>query len=107
MKQGYAVHHTESPEGKNLLALNLVTAEDLSLMISRYQEEEKTRIGTVLGINSDGLIASARDNWHPNLPDAFAKTFTIIPWVQILELLGRLPDGAVADLFSNKSQTKQ
>lgn len=107
MTKGYAVHHIESPEGKNILALNLVTVETLALMISKYQVKEKTRLGTVLGVNSDGLIASVRDGWHPNLPDAFAETFTVIPWAQIFALLERVPEDAIAALFDSDSGTKQ
>ena len=107
MTKGYAVHHIESPEGSNLLALHNLTPADIQEAVVRYDRKEKSHIRTVLGLGSDGLIGSERENWNPGLPDAFAETFIIVPWVQIFALLGRVPEDAIGALFGDTPKTKQ
>lgn len=39
------------------------------------------------------MFGSSREDWSPDQPDAFAEPLIVIPWVQILEMLCRLPEG--------------
>ena len=47
------------------------------------------------------MFGSSREDWSPDQPDAFAEPLIVIPWVQILELLCRLPEGTTGRLTSN------
>ena len=90
---GMTVHRIDSPEGGAALAKRGITLHDLATAISRFQKAEGVRVGTLIGVNEHGVFGSTRDGWQPDLPDGFAEPLLTIPWVQILELLGRVPDG--------------
>lgn len=107
MKRGMTIHHLESPAGRNFMALNGVTKVDIDTALEKFQQQEKVHIGTVIGLNDGGLFASERDNWNPMLPETYVDPFLVLPWVQIFELLGRVPDGSLDVLLSNNPQTKQ
>ena len=98
----YIVHHADSPAGAAVLAANKVSASDLARAVAAYQEAEPVRIGTLIGINDDGVFFSTRDDWRPDLPDAFSEPLGNIPWVQVLELLGRVPDGTTGQFLDPK-----
>jgi hypothetical protein len=102
---GMTVHLIESPEGRALLAGHGLTARDLATAIDRFQEAEGTRVGTWIGINEHGFFGSTREGWRPDLVDAFAKPILNIPWVQILELLGRVPAGTTQE-FLDTAETQ-
>ncbi len=53
-------------------------------------------IRTIVGINDDGVFGSRREGWRPDLPDACAEPFIPVLWLQVLELLGRVPKGSTA-----------
>jgi hypothetical protein len=36
------------------------------------------------------------ESWRPDLPEACAEPFIPVLWLQILELLGRVPEGSTA-----------
>ena len=42
------------------------------------------------------MFGSRREGWHPDLPDACGEPFIPVLWLQILELLGRVPKGSTA-----------
>jgi hypothetical protein len=106
IKSGYAVYFPASPKGRNLLALHDLTPEELTQAIDLFEQQERVTIGTRIGIGAEGFIASKRQYWTPHMPGAFKETFIWVPWVQIFELLGRLPNGAVAVLFDNETGSK-
>src|ERR1700683_2774240 len=95
-KSGYVVHSPHTPEGMNLLALHGLTVDDLNKSLDLYEQQESVKIGTKIGIGVDGFVGSRRENWTPDMPRAFKEPFLSVPWVQILELLGRVPDGTLA-----------
>ena len=43
-----------------------------------------------------GGFGSRREGWRPDLPDAHAEPFIPVLWLQVLELLGRVPRGSTA-----------
>lgn len=104
---GYHVHHLESLRGQLLMRRNELTLDDIKKAVALWHQDSESTIRTVIGVGEDGLIGSERDGWHPNLPDAFSSGLVMIPWVQILELLKRVPDGATGIFLSNPSSTKQ
>jgi hypothetical protein len=106
IKSRYAVYFPASLEGRNLLALHDLTPEELTKAIDLFEKQERVTIGTRIGISADGFIASKRPYWTAHMPAAFKETFIWVPWVQIFELLGRLPDGAVAVLFDDETGSK-
>jgi len=42
------------------------------------------------------VFGSRREGWRPDLPDACAEPFIPLLWLQVLELLGRVPKGSTA-----------
>jgi hypothetical protein len=42
------------------------------------------------------VFGSRQEGWHPDLPDACAEPFIPVLWLQVLELLGRVPQGSTA-----------
>lgn len=104
---GYHVHHLESLRGQLLMRRNELTLDDIKKAVALWHQDSESTIRTVIGVGEDGLIGSERDGWHPDLPDAFSSGLVMIPWVQILELLKRVPDGATGIFLSHPSSTKQ
>ena len=100
-KPRYTVHPVDSPAGQAALAVRGLTTNDLARALVEFQQREHVRIGTPIGINDDGFFASTREGWRPDQPDAFAEPLLNIPWVQILEYLGRVPDGTTGDFLSS------
>ncbi len=97
--EGYAVHHVDSPAGQAQLAKRELTARDLTRAVARFQTAEKVRLGTLIGVNDDGFFGSTEDGWTPNQPGAFDEPLVTIPWVQILELLGRVPEKTTGEFL--------
>jgi hypothetical protein len=89
--KGYTVHHIESPAGRAQLAKCGLTTRDLAKAIARFQKAEEIRVGTLIGVNEDGFFGSTDEGWTPDKPGAFDEALLSIPWVQIYELLGRVP----------------
>lgn len=105
-KAGYAVHHLKSDDGQALLLRYKLTIDEIDHAIELYNTEGNLRIRTVIGISNDGLFGSEKPGWQPNLPDAFTTGLVMVPWVQLLELLGRVPANSTEALF-NVAKTKQ
>ena len=101
-KQGYRVHGLHSPEAEAELTRQDLTRAGLEQAITAFEQAEKTRVGTLIGISEDGVFGSDREDWSPDQPDAFAEPLIVIPWVQILELLGRVPKGTTGRLLEGK-----
>ncbi|MGD9657333.1 MAG: hypothetical protein AB7U61_06775 [Methylocystis sp.] len=103
---GYAVHHLKSGAGQAILQRFKLSLNEIDHAIERYNNDGDLRIRTVIGVTNDGLIGNERQGWHPEQPDAFGKGLVIVPWVQILELLGRVPQNTTEQLFES-GNTKQ
>ncbi|MGE0252904.1 MAG: hypothetical protein AB7G80_02320 [Dongiaceae bacterium] len=104
---GYHVHHLESLRGQLLIRRHELSIDDVKKAVDLWHQDSKSTIRTVIGVGEDGLIGSERDGWHPDLPDAFSNGLVMIPWVQILELLKRVPDGTTGVFLEGKTATKQ
>jgi hypothetical protein len=51
----------------------------------------------MLGLSIDGVFGSTREDWDPQTS---TEPLIAIPWEQILELLGRVPEGTTAKLLA-------
>jgi hypothetical protein len=100
-KPGYTLHPPGSPEAEALLSERGLTPADLDHAIAELEHTEGVAIRTLVGINDDGVFGSLREGWHPNLPQARAEPFIPLLWIQILELLGRVPKGSTAKFLEN------
>ena len=98
---GYTVHHIESPAGQAQLKKRGLTIRDLAKAIARFQKAEKVHVGTLIGVNGDGFFGSTDEGWTPDRPGAFDEPLLNIPWVQILELLGRVPENTTGEFFES------
>jgi hypothetical protein len=62
---------------------------------------EGIQIRSRVGMNYDGLFGSRREGWRPDLPDACAEPFVRLLWLQLLELLGRVPKVSTAKFLED------
>ena len=92
----YQLHAPDSPEAEALLAERGLTRADLDRAIAELARTEGITIRTIVGINDDGVFGSRKQGWRPDLPDACAEPFVPLLWLQVLELLGWVPEGSTA-----------
>ena len=97
--ESYAVHPVESPAGQVQLARRGLTTRDLATAVARFQAAEKVRVGTLIGVNEDGFFGSTEEGWSPDRPGAFDAPLLNLPWVQILELLGHVPENTTGEFL--------
>ena len=95
-RPGYRLYRAGSPEAEAVLAEVAVTRADLDCALAALERSQGIRIRSIIGINHDGVFGSTREGWHPDLPDACKEPFVPLLWLQILELLGRVPEGSTA-----------
>ena len=93
---GYQLHAPDSPEAEALLTERGLTPADLDRALAELARTEGIAIRTIAGINADGVFGSCREGWRTDLPDACAEPFVPVLWLQVLELLGRMPKGSTA-----------
>jgi hypothetical protein len=100
-RRGYRLHAPDSPEAEALLTEQGLSRADLDRALAELKRTEGTTIRTIVGINDDGVFGSGRERWRPDLPDACAEPFIPLLWLQVLELLGRVPKGSTAKFREN------
>ena len=93
---GYRLYAVDSPEAEAVLAEVGVTRADLDRALAALERNEGIRVRSIVGINEDAVFGATREGWHPDLPDACREPFVPLLWLQILELLGRVPEGSTA-----------
>jgi hypothetical protein len=94
-RPGYRLYRPDSPEGRELLARHGLTSADVEQALLRHQEATGTRIRTILGLNEDGVFGAAGG------PAPRHRTVVPLLWLQVLELLGRVPEGSTARFLKN------
>jgi hypothetical protein len=99
--RGYRLHLPDSPEAEALLTERGLTRADLDHALADLERTEGIAIRTIAGINDDGVFGSCREGWRPELPDACAEPFIPVLWLQVLELLGRVPKGSTAKFLED------
>jgi hypothetical protein len=92
----YGLHHLDSAEAEAVLAEQGITRAALDCALAELGRSEGIQIRSIVGINHDGVFGSTRAGWHPDLPDACKEPFVPVLWLQVLELLGRVPEGSTA-----------
>jgi len=97
--KGFRVEGIASPAGIALMARHRLTGDDVISAIEIYHQREGVRLATLIGVHADGVIGSVQKDWTPDRPDAFHLPLQVIPWIQVLELLGRVPDGTTGKLL--------
>ena len=96
-RRGYRLHAPDSPEAEALLTeRGLTLFADLDRALAELERTEGIEVRTIAGVNEDGVFGSRREGWKPDLPDACAEPFIPVLWLQVLELLGRVPKGSTA-----------
>jgi hypothetical protein len=104
-QSGLQVHSLTSTEGQVILLGQRLTPAQLARAVALFQATEHTRVGTWIGIHQQhGFFFSTDAHWHPDDVDAFASPLGNIPWVQIHELLGNLPEGATDGYFDSDNK---
>jgi hypothetical protein len=98
---GYRLHPPDSAEAEALLSERGLTRADLDRALAELQRTEGITIQTIVGINDDGVFGSRQEGWRPDLPHSCAEPFIPLHWLQVLELLGRVPRGSTAKLREN------
>jgi hypothetical protein len=100
-RRGYQLHAPDSPEAEALLRERGLTRTDLDRALAELQRTEGIAIRAIVGINADGVFGSRREGWRSDLPDACADPFIPVLWLQVLELLGRVPKGSTAKFLED------
>jgi hypothetical protein len=94
MRRGYQLHAPHRPEVDALLIERGLTRTDLDRALAELARTKDIRIRSIVGINHDAVFGTRRAGWRPDLPDACAQPFIPLLWLQVLELLGRVPEGS-------------
>ena len=102
--KSYMVYPVDSVPGQAALAKRNLKALDLAKAILKFQYQECLYIATLIGVNEDGFFGSLDEDWSPDQPGAFDEALITIPWVQLMELLGRAPNGATLGFLNGKTQ---
>jgi hypothetical protein len=92
----YGLHRLDSPEAEAVLAEVGITRADLDRALGALERSQGIQIRSIVGLNHDAVFGSTRAGWHPDLPDACKEPFVPLLWLQVLELLGRVPEGSTA-----------
>src|ERR671918_753890 len=95
-RPGYRLYAADSPEAGALLIEQGLSPADPDRALARLERTEDTRVGTIVGINEDGVFGTGREGWRPDLPDACREPFIPLLWLKVHELLGRVPEGSTA-----------
>ncbi|MBI4030859.1 MAG: hypothetical protein HY370_04225 [Proteobacteria bacterium] len=103
MVNTYQVHTSGSAGEAALLAVNKLTKAQIADALKIYAKRESVIIGTILGVSVDGVIFTPVEGWQPNMADAFTD-ICIVPWIQIHELLGNVPDGTMEGFFDGNNR---
>jgi hypothetical protein len=98
---GYRLYPPDSPEARALLTERGLTRADLDRALAELARTDGIAIRTVVGINDDGVFGSRKAGWRADLPDACTEPFIPILWLQVLELLGRVPMGSTAKFLKD------
>src|SRR5687768_5728627 len=100
-RPGYQLHPPDSAEAEALLTERGLTRADLDHAIAELARTESMAIRTIVGINDDGVFGTRRAGWRPDLTDACAEPFIPVLWLQVRELLGRVPKGSTAKFLED------
>ena len=95
-RPGYRLHTPDSAEARVLLAEQGLSPADLDRALARLERTEGTTVRTIVAINEDGVFVTGREGRRPHLPDACRESFIPLLWLQVHELLGRVPEGSMA-----------
>jgi hypothetical protein len=95
-RRGYQLHAPDGPEAEALLSERGLSRADLDHAIAELELTQGIVIRTIVGINHDGVFGSRREGWHADLSDPNKEPFIPVLWIQVLELLGRVPKGSTA-----------
>jgi hypothetical protein len=95
-RPGYRLHPLDSPEAEALLHERGLTRADLDRALTELERTAGIRVRSIVGLNDDAVFGSALAGWHPDLPQARDEPFIPLLWLQVLELLGRVPQGSTA-----------
>ena len=93
-RPGYRLYPPDSPEARALLAEQGLGPADLDRALAHLERVEAIRVGTIVGINEDGVFGTSREGWRPDLPDPCRERFIPVLWLRVHELLGRVPAGS-------------
>ena len=81
----YKVHDFQSPAGKKILRRWKLTERDLIRAVQAWEKETGETIITAFGITAAGFFGTPDPNWK------IGDEVVIIPYAQIVELLGGRP----------------
>jgi hypothetical protein len=100
-RPGYRLYPPNSPEAAALLAEQGLGPADLDRALARLERTEGTTLRAIVGINEDGVFGTHRQDWRPDMPDACAEPFIPLLWLQVLELLERVPKGSTVKFLED------
>jgi hypothetical protein len=93
---GYRLYPPDSPEAGALLVEQGLGPADLDRALACLEHTRGITVRTIAGINEDGVFGASRAGWHADQPGACKEPFIPLLWVEVHELLGRVPEGSTA-----------
>ena len=100
--EGLTIQPLDSGKGRRILARKRITRGQLAHAIARYQAEERVTVGVLIGVHEQhGVFDTPDPDWNADAPDALDAPIGFIPWVQVYELLGQLPEGSTEAFLGN------
>jgi hypothetical protein len=100
-RPGYRLYAPDSPEAGALLAEQGLGPAGLERALACLERSEGIRVRTIVGVNEDGVFGTSREGWRSDLPDACHEPFIPLLWLNIHELLGKVPAGSTARLVKD------
>lgn len=81
-----------------LAAKHRLSVADLEQMMTRLKQVEDVEIKQALGLSTQGFFGTTLMDWDAESLD---ECLHFVPWVQIYELLGRIPLGSTQDYLNS------
>ena len=97
MLKGKLLYGLGEPEGQAMMRRKNLTDEELATAISIFQRYNY-ELKSLLGIDEDGFYGSHTEDWRE------ADFITIIPWVQIYEILGKVEVGTTVEFVEGGAE---
>ncbi|MCZ2341350.1 MAG: hypothetical protein LC104_06080 [Bacteroidales bacterium] len=91
------LHRVNSDEGRHILALKQLVIDELSHALARYEIVENVQVRLVIGIHEQQGVFYSTDSQWENTTNSIGAPVGVIPWMQVYELLGYVPEGSTTD----------
>lgn len=90
-KKGIQIHGVFSFPAADILDAQKLCFRELESAMDKWEETNSRSFTEMLGINEQGVFGDTEEG------------LVIVPWVQVQELLGRVPEGTTQGFVSSRA----